>query len=86
MQNHPYAQRSYDPNRLLDALLNWLKVSSDRKLAQVLQISFILIRKIRAGSSPVRAVVLHRMAECAGRSIEELRLVLGDRRRKVRVV
>lgn len=86
MQNHPYAQGSYDPNRLLDALLGWLNISSDRKLARVLQISYTLIQKIRAGSLPVRAVVLHRMAECAGKNIEELRLVLGDRRRKVRVL
>jgi hypothetical protein len=86
MQDHSFAQRSYDPNRLLDTLLDWLQVSSDRKLAQVLQISLTLIRKMRAGRLPVRAVVLYRMAECAGRSIEELRLVLGDRRRKVRVV
>jgi predicted HTH domain antitoxin len=86
MQNHLYAQRSYDPNRLLDALLSWLKVSSDRKLARVLKVSLTLIQKIRAGSLPVRAVVLHRMAECAGKSIEELRLVMGGRRCKVRVV
>ena len=86
MQNHSYVLRSYDPNRLLDTLLDWLNVSSDKKLAQVLQISLTIIRRIRAGILPVRAVVLHRMAECAGRSIEELRLVLGDRRRKVRVV
>jgi hypothetical protein len=86
MQNHPYAQRSYDPNRLFDALLGWLKISNDKKLAQVLQISLTLIRKMRAGIFPVRAVVLHRMAECVGKSIEVLRLVLGDRRRKVRVL
>jgi predicted HTH domain antitoxin len=77
---------SYNPNRLLDTLLDWLKVSNDKKLSRVLQISHTIIQKMRAGRLPVRAVILYRMAECAGRSIEELRLVLGDRRRKMRLV
>ena len=86
MQDQPTEIPTYNPNRLLDALLRWLKVASDKKLSSVLNISLPIIQKMRAGSLPVRALVLCRMAECAGKSIEELRLVLGDRRRKVRVL
>lgn len=86
MHDHANEPTSYNPNRLLDTLLIWLNVSSDKKLSRVLQISLTIIQNIRTGSVPVRAVVLYRMAECAGKSMEELRLVLGDRRRKVRVL
>lgn len=85
MQERSDVLSSYNPNRLFDALLRWLDLPSDKKLSRVLQISLTLIQKMRAGSLPVRALILYRMAECTEKTIEELRVVLGDRRCKVRV-
>lgn len=79
------ASLSYDPNRLLDTLLAWTGVNSDRKLSRLLQISPFVLRSIRAGSLPLRAFVLAAMAESVGKSIDELRRVLGERRRKARM-
>lgn len=76
---------SYDPNRLIDALLQWLELSSDKKLSRHLRVSPQIISGIRAGRLALRASILLWMAECAGRSIDELRRVLGDRRRKIRL-
>ena len=36
MQEQSNEVTSYNPNRLLDALQGWLKVSSDKKLSRVL--------------------------------------------------
>jgi hypothetical protein len=76
---------SYSPNRLLDALLEWMNLSSDRKLARKLGVSLHVIKSIRTGRQGLGASLLLQMAECAGRSINELRLVLGDRRSKIRL-
>jgi hypothetical protein len=76
---------SYDPNRLLDTLLSWLGITDDRMLSRTLRLSPEVIRNLRSGSIPVRPSILVSMAECAGTSIDELRHVLGDRRRKARM-
>jgi hypothetical protein len=75
----------YDPNRLLDTLTVWLGIDSDKTLASMLQISPQIIRGIRNGRLPVRPSILIPMAECVGKSIDELRRILGDRRKKARM-
>lgn len=75
----------YDPNRLIDSLLAWLHVDGDKALSRKLQLSVKVLHDIRAGRLPVRHFILVQMAECAGKSLDELRRILGDRRRKARL-
>ncbi|MDB5839281.1 MAG: hypothetical protein JWQ23_1233 [Herminiimonas sp.] len=83
--HQPHVSLPYNPDRLLDTLLQWLGVSSDKMLSRLLHLSPGVIRGIRAGFVPVRPSILFSMAECAGKSIDELRHVLGDRRSKARM-
>lgn len=84
MSEH-HTSLSYDPNRLLDTLSAWLGATSDRMLSRMLRLSLTLIQRIRTGLLPVRASILSSMADAAGKSIDELRRVLGERRSKVRM-
>lgn len=77
-------QDGYQPNRLLDTLIKEMHLKNDAALCRTLQIGPPLISKIRHGRLPVSASILIRMHETTGRSIRELRLVLGDRRAKYR--
>lgn len=77
-------QGGYQPNRLLDTLIKDLHLKNDAALCRTLQIGPPLISKIRHGRLPVSASILIRMHETTGRSIRELRDVLGDRRAKYR--
>ncbi|NEX60375.1 hypothetical protein [Noviherbaspirillum galbum] len=79
------ASLPYDPNRLLDALLAWMQLDDDNKLARALRLSPELIKSIRHGRLPIRPTLLMLMAEHAGRSLDELRQILGDRRSKARM-
>jgi hypothetical protein len=79
----PYKQ--YDPNRLLDALQDRLGLSSDQALAQHLHISLKTLDKIRSGDLQLSATLLLYMAERAATNMEELRSIVGDRRRKLRL-
>jgi hypothetical protein len=79
------ASLPYDPNRLLDRLYEWTGATSDLALARLLHLSPQVIRGIREGQLALRASILVPMAECVGKSIDELREVLGDRRRKARM-
>jgi hypothetical protein len=80
-----FSYRQYDPNRLLDALLDRLDLSSDQALAQHLHISFKTLDKIRSGALQLSATLLLHMAERAATNMEELRSIVGDRRKKLRM-
>ncbi|TCS38552.1 hypothetical protein EDC30_102291 [Paucimonas lemoignei] len=84
MSEQQEAQGGYQPNRLLDTLIKDLHLKNDAALCRTLQIGPPLISKIRHGRLPVSASILIRMHETTGRSIRELRQVLGDRRAKYR--
>lgn len=81
----PHTSLSYDPNRLLDTMSAWFGVTSDRMLSRILRLSPLVIHSIRTGRLPVRASVLVSVAESAGKSVDELRQVLGERRCKARM-
>ncbi|HEY8608042.1 MAG TPA: hypothetical protein VIM12_13085 [Noviherbaspirillum sp.] len=76
---------SYAPDRLLDTLASWLHAANDRQLSRLLQISLPVIQGIRSGRISVSPSLLLLMAECAGRTVEELRTVLGERRMRARM-
>lgn len=80
-----FSYKLYDPNRLLDTLLQRIGVSDDQALALHLHISPKTLGKIRSGELQLSATLLLCMAEGAATSMDELRSIVGDRRRKLRL-
>ena len=86
MDKHPLvSQDGYDPNRLLDALIQKLNLKNDAALSRALEVRPPVISKIRHRTLPVGASLLIRMHEVSALSIKELRLLMGDRRQKFRI-
>lgn len=75
----------YNPNRLLDAIIERMKLKNDAALARLLSVSPPIISKIRHGRLAVGASTLIRMHEETQISIAELRALMGDRRTKYRL-
>jgi plasmid maintenance system antidote protein VapI len=85
-QDHPQtSQAGYDPNHLLDAMLEKLKLKNDAALSRALEVAPPVISKIRHRRLPVGASMLIRMHEVSDLSVAELRDLLGDRRQKYRL-
>lgn len=76
----------YDPHTLLDTLLDKLKLKNDAALARLLGVAPPVISKIRHHKLPIGATLLLRMHEESGMSIQELRLLMGDRREKFKMI
>jgi plasmid maintenance system antidote protein VapI len=76
---------TYDPNVLLDALIEKLNLKNDAALARALEIAPPIISKIRHRRLPVGASLLIRMHEVTSLSIADLRMLMGDRRAKFRI-
>jgi hypothetical protein len=94
MDNHETSPRSstrladqvnYDPNNLLDALIEKLNLKNDAALSRALEVAPPVISKIRHRRLPVGASLLIRMHEVSDLSIKELRILMGDRRDKFRI-
>jgi hypothetical protein len=81
----PASGSEYNPNKLLDAMLNQLNLKNDAALSRALEIAPPLISKIRHRRLPVAASMLIRMHEVSKLSVMELRELLGDRRAKFRI-
>ncbi len=77
--------RVYDPNRLLDTLIQYLNLKNDAALSRALEVAPPVISKIRHRRLPVGASLLIRMHEVSDLSIKELRRLMGDRRSKFRI-
>jgi len=78
------SRNSYDPNRLLDALKDLLKLDSDVALSRVLDVPPPVISQIRHRGYPVGPSILIRMHDVSLLSVHELREIMGDRRKQVR--
>lgn len=78
------SHQTYNPNRLLDALLQNMQLKNDAALSRRLEVAPPVISKIRHHRLPVSASVLIRMHEATGISIGDLRYLMGDRRNKYR--
>lgn len=76
---------AYDPNHLLDSLIEKLKLKNDAALSRALEVAPPVISKIRHRRLPVGASLLIRMHEVSGLSIQDLRVLMGDRREKFRI-
>ncbi|WP_211475134.1 hypothetical protein [Collimonas humicola] len=75
---------TYDPSRLLDELIEKLCLQSDSELARTIDVAPTVISKIRHRLIPVGPIMLIRMHEVSELTIGELRLLMGDRRQKMR--
>lgn len=75
----------YNPCRLLDALIEHLGLKNDAALARALEVAPPMISKIRHRALPVGGAMLIRMHEISTLSIAELRLLMGDQRKKFRI-
>ena len=83
---HPQtSQAGYNPDNLLDAMLEKLKLKNDAALSRALEVAPPVISKIRHRRLPVGASMLIRMHEVSNLSVGELREILGDRRQKHRI-
>lgn len=78
-------QFQYDPNNLLESLIEKLNLKNDAALSRALEVAPPLISKIRHRRLPVGASLLIRMHEVSDLSIKDLRLLMGDRRTKFRI-
>jgi hypothetical protein len=78
-------QVNYDPNNLLDALIQKLGLKNDAALSRALEVAPPVISKIRHRRLPVGASLLIRMHEVSDLSIKDLRILMGDRRDKFRI-
>jgi hypothetical protein len=86
MNNTPLLERSeYDPNNLLDSLIQRMSLKNDAALSRSLEVAPPVISKIRHRKLPVGASLLIRMHEVSDLSIKELRHLMGDRREKFRM-
>jgi transcriptional regulator with XRE-family HTH domain len=79
------SDQTYNPDRLLDALLQNMHLKNDAALARMLEVAPPMISKIRHGRLPVGASLLIRMHEVTELSISDLRFLMGDRRSKYRL-
>lgn len=78
-------EREYNPDRLLDALIDHLKLKNDAALSRALEVAPPVISKIRHRRLPVSAALLIRMHEVSDLTIQDLKYLLGDRRQKFRI-
>ena len=79
------SQESYNPNHLLDFLLEKMTLKNDAALSRKLEVAPPVISKIRHRRLPIGASLLIRMHEVTGMSIRDLRDLMGDRRTKYRL-
>ena len=77
--------RDYNPDRLLDTLLQDLRLKNDAALSRMLEVAPPVISKIRHRRLPVGGALLIRMHEVSGLNIADLRSLMGDRRQKFRI-
>jgi hypothetical protein len=75
----------YDPNHLIDSLIERLKLRNDAALSRVLGVEPPVISKIRHRRLAIGASILIRMHETSDIAINELRALMGDRREKFRI-
>jgi len=85
MSDHLMEQESYDPNKLLDALIEKLGLKNDAALSRALEVAPPVISKVRHRRLPVGASLLIRMHEETGMNVKELRALMGDQRARFRI-
>lgn len=72
------ADTKYNPNYLLDFVIEKLKLKNDAALAKALGITPPVLSRIRHGKFPIGATILIAMHEETGMKVRELRRLMGD--------
>ena len=67
---------TYDPNKVLDAIILKLELKNDAALSRALEVAPPVISKIRHQTLPIGATILIRMHEISDFSIRELRALM----------
>ena len=78
-------QDGYDPGRLLTHLVQVLQLKNEIALSKTLRVSNGLLRAIREQKLAIAGAILIQMHEVSKLSINELRSLMGDRRRTCRM-
>lgn len=78
--DYPTVNGAYDPEQLLDCLLDKMHLREDAELAKKLKMDKRLLSKIRERRLQISGSMLMLMQEATGITIAELRRILGDRR------
>src|SRR5579872_4329029 len=65
-----------DPNILLDALIEKLKLKNDAALSRVLEVAPPVISKLRHGALPIGPTMLIRMHEVSDLNIRDMRALM----------
>ena len=68
---------AYDPNKVLDAIIEKLQLKNDAALSRALEVAPPVISKIRHRTLPIGATILLRMHEVSDFSIRELRELMA---------
>ncbi len=69
----------YNPNRLLDAIIEKLQLKNDAALSRALEVAPPVISKIRHHTLPIGATILLRMHEISDMSIREMRELMSHK-------
>ncbi|MES2299631.1 MAG: hypothetical protein V4582_21515 [Pseudomonadota bacterium] len=68
---------TYDPNKVLDAVIEKLQLKNDAALSRALEVAPPVISKIRHRTLPIGATILLRMHEVSDLSIKDLRSLMA---------
>jgi hypothetical protein len=68
---------NYDPNKVLDAVIEKLQLKNDAALSRALEVAPPVISKIRHRTLPIGATILLRMHEVSDMSIKDLRTLMA---------
>jgi hypothetical protein len=74
---HMPVEATYDPNKVLDAIMEKLNLKNDAALSRALEVAPPVISKIRHRTLPIGATILLRMHEVSEFSIRELKSLMG---------
>lgn len=74
------AHEDYDPELLLNSLMERMHLTEDSELAKRLRMDRRLLDQIRERRLQISGSMLMQMQEASGITIAELRRILGDRR------
>ena len=70
---HMPEEVTYDPNKVLDAIMEKLNLKNDAALSRALEVAPPVISKIRHRTLPIGATILLRMHEKSEMSIRDLK-------------
>jgi hypothetical protein len=75
----------YDPNPMIDSVMNKLQLKNDAAVARTLKVAPPIIAKVRNRNLPVGGYLLMRLGEVTGMSVRDIQALMGDRRVRCRM-